>query len=114
MNSSKQDHEKLAILAGTPPQDWKVTAVDHAYTYLREVLVKGERDVRSIWQHISLAASILTTCAGPEETCRWSLPASLRRHSKDYLTYVPDSPSKNSMRMNGYFQKSSRTYLQYI
>lgn len=60
MNSSKQDHEKLAILAGTPPQDWKVTAVDHAYTYLREleVLVKGERDVRSKWQHISLAASI--------------------------------------------------------
>lgn len=48
MNSSKQDHEKLAILAGTPPQDWKVTAVDHAYTYLREVLVKAERDVRSI------------------------------------------------------------------
>lgn len=58
MNSPKQDHERLAILAGTPPQDWKVTAVDHAYTYLREVLVKGERDVRSIWQHISLAASI--------------------------------------------------------
>lgn len=58
MNSSKQYHEKLAVLAGTPPQDWKVTAVDHAYTYLREVLVKGERDVRSIWQHVSLAASI--------------------------------------------------------
>lgn len=107
MNSSKQDHEKLAILAGTPPQDWKVTAVDHAYTYLREVLVKGERDVRSIWQHISLAASI-------HYSCRWSLPASPRRHSNDYLTYLLDSPSKNSMRMNGHFQKSSRTYLQYI
>lgn len=62
MNSSKQDHERLAILAGTPPQDWKVTAVDHAYTYLREVLVKGERDVRSIWQHISLAVSIHYSC----------------------------------------------------
>lgn len=62
MNSSKQDHEKFAILAGTPPQDWKVTAVDHAYTYLREVLVKGERDVRSIWQHISLAVSIHYSC----------------------------------------------------
>lgn len=59
MISPAQDHEKLAILAGTPPQDWKVTAADHAYTYLREVLVKGERDVRSIWQHISLAVSIL-------------------------------------------------------
>lgn len=62
MNSSKQDQEKLAVLAGTPAQDWKVTAVDHAYTYLREVLVKGERDVRSIWQHISLAVSIHCSC----------------------------------------------------
>lgn len=48
MNSPKQNHERLATLAGTPPQDWKVTAVDHAYTYLREVLVKGEGDFRSI------------------------------------------------------------------
>lgn len=62
MNSSKQDHEKFAILAGTPPQDWKVTAVDHAYTYLRGVLVKGERDVRSKWQHISLAAPMHYSC----------------------------------------------------